>query len=329
MDSKLVDSFGREIDYIRLSVTDRCDFRCRYCMAEDMVFLSRTEVLRLEEYERLVRVFAKLGVRKVRITGGEPLVRKGIVSLLARIGLIEGIQEVTLTTNGSQLARMAQDVYQAGVRRINVSLDSLSPEHFRQITRVGKLETVLDGIQVAQQVGLHVRINSVLMRGINDHEALDLLEFALHKGLDIAFIEEMPLGDVGYARHSSMVSNAQILEILSQRYTLLPIEVSSGGPARYWQILGTHSKIGFISPHSHNFCGNCNRVRVSCQGELFLCLGQEHKIELKPWLRNYPNDDEPLIRAIRNSMLIKPESHTFDLHKTTPAVVRFMSHTGG
>lgn len=327
---KLTDQFGRQVDYIRLSITDRCDFRCQYCMAEDMTFLSRDEVLSLEECARLVKVFVKLGVTKVRITGGEPLVRKNAQWLFEEIGQLKGLKELVLTTNGSQLSKQAKSLYQAGVKRINISVDSLIPERFKAITRTGDLSKVLTGIDSAIETGFQgIKLNTVLMRGTNDDEAHDLVQFAIDKKIDISFIEEMPLGEVNHERENTFVSNADTLKQLQSKYALLPSTETTGGPAKYWQVANSNTKIGFISPHSHNFCESCNRVRITCQGELYLCLGQEDKIELMPLLRNHPENDMPLIEAILNSMSIKPKGHDFDLQRAAPAVVRFMSHTGG
>jgi len=327
---ELIDQFGRKVDYIRLSITDRCDFRCVYCMAEDMTFLPRDEVLSLEECARLVKIFVGLGVTKVRITGGEPLVRKNALWLFNEIGQLENLHELVLTTNGSQLEKQAQDLKNAGVKRINISVDSLDSQRFKSITRTGDLDKVLKGIQAAKQAGFEsIKLNSVLMRGVNDDEALPLVEFAIQQAIDISFIEEMPLGEVNHTRESTFVSNADTLKLLQSKYTLTPSTHNSGGPARYWQVADTQTKIGFISPHSHNFCESCNRVRITCKGELFLCLGQEDKIDLMPLLRQYPDDDMPAIQAILNSMSIKPKGHDFDLRRAEPAVIRFMSHTGG
>ena len=327
---ELIDQFGRRVDYIRLSITDRCDFRCVYCMAEDMTFLPRDEVLSLEECARLVRIFVGLGVTKVRITGGEPLVRKNALWLFNEIGTLDGLKELVLTTNGSQLEKQAEALKLAGVKRINISVDSLDPQRFKSITRTGDLGKVLNGIQAAKQAGFEkIKLNCVLMRGTNDDEALPLTEFAIQQGIDIAFIEEMPLGEVNHARESTYVSNADTLKLLQSKYTLTPSTHSSGGPARYWQVANANTRIGFISPHSHNFCESCNRVRITCKGELYLCLGQEDKIELMPLLREHPDDDSPIIEAILHSMQIKPKGHDFDLRRAQPAVIRFMSHTGG
>ena len=326
----LVDTFGRKIDYIRLSITDRCDFRCVYCMSENMKFLPRDEVLSLEECARLIKVFVSLGVSKVRITGGEPLVRKNAIQLFEEIGQLQGLRELVLTTNGSQLEHHAFALKQAGVRRINISLDSLDAARFRQITRVGDLDKVLRGIAAAKQTGFeNIKLNALLMRGINDDEALHLAAFAIENGFDISFIEEMPLGAVSHSRQSSYVSNEETLKLLRARYDLVSSNETTGGPARYWRIPNSKTKIGFISPNSHNFCEACNRVRISCKGELFLCLGQENKVDLRPILRAYPHDDKPLKQAIIRGLQTKPKGHDFDLKRAAPAVIRFMSHTGG
>ena len=331
----LVDQFGRRVNYIRLSITDRCDFRCIYCMSEDMTFLPREEVLSLEECARLVKIFVGLGVSKVRITGGEPLVRKNALWLFEEIGQLSGLKELVLTTNGSQLEKQVYGLRKAGVKRINISLDSLDSARFKKITRTGELDKVMSGIQASKKAGFdNIKLNTVLMRGFNDDEASNLVDYAIAQEIDISFIEEMPLGEVDHTRNSTFVSNDETLKQLQSKHLLIASSYSTGGPARYWQVLksdGTNSKtkIGFISPHSHNFCENCNRVRITCKGELYLCLGQEDKIELMPLLRNYPNSDEPLIDAILGSMQIKPKGHDFDLRRAAPAVVRFMSHTGG
>jgi cyclic pyranopterin phosphate synthase len=329
-EARLIDQFGRQVDYIRLSITDRCDFRCVYCMSEDMTFLPREEVLSLEECARLVRIFVELGVSKVRITGGEPLVRKNALWLFEEIGRLPGLRELVTTTNGSQLAHQAQTLRAAGVKRVNISLDSLDAERFRKITRVGELDKVLRGIEAAKQAGFdNIKLNTVLMRSVNDDEALPLLEFAIVQGIDISYIEEMPLGEVDHTRESTYVSNEATLRLLQTRYQLIGSTETTGGPARYWRIPGTQTRVGFISPHSHNFCESCNRVRITCKGELYLCLGQEDKVDLMPLLRTFPHDDEPVIEAILGAMRIKPKGHDFDLRRAAPAVVRFMSVTGG
>ena len=327
---QLIDQFGRTVDYIRLSITDRCDFRCIYCMAEEMSFLPRHEVLSLEECARLVKIFVSLGVSKVRITGGEPLVRKNALWLFEEIGKLENLNELVLTTNGSQLEQQAINLKNAGVKRINISVDSLDAKRFKKITRTGNLDKVLRGIHAAKNVGFeNIKLNTVLMRGVNDDEALTLVKFAIDQSIDISFIEEMPLGDISHDRESTFFSNQETLKLLQNEYPLIASAETTGGPARYWRVANTSTKIGFISPHSHNFCEHCNRVRITCKGELFLCLGQEDKIDLMPLLRDNPYHDQPVIEAILASMAIKPKGHDFDLHRAKPAVIRFMSHTGG
>ena len=325
---KLIDQFGRTVDYIRLSITDRCDFRCVYCMSEDMTFLRRDEVLSLEEC--LVKIFVTLGVGKVRITGGEPLVRKNALWLFEEVGKLDGLNELVLTTNGSQLEKQAQDLKNAGVKRINISVDSLNAERFKKITRTGELDKVLRGIQAAKRANFDsIKLNTVLMRGVNDDEALSLVKFAIDEAIDISFIAEMPLGEVDHTRNSTFCSNENTLKILQNEYPLIASTETTGGPARYWRVADTNTKIGFISPHSHNFCESCNRVRITCKGELYLCLGQEDKVDLMPLLREHPTDNQPIIDAIVASMAIKPKGHDFDLRRAEPAVIRFMSHTGG
>ena len=326
----LIDQFQRKINYLRLSITDRCDFRCVYCMNEDMTFLPRDEVLSLEESLRLVKIFTSLGVTKLRVTGGEPLVRKNIGWLFKELGQIKALKEVVLTTNGSQLEQHASMLKNARVNRINISLDSLDPIIFKKITRTGDLKKVLLGIDEAIQQGFsNLKLNTVLMKGINDHEAMNLVHFAINKKIDISFIEEMPLGAIDHTRKDTYISNDEVLKNLQSHFNLIPTTFTSGGPAKYWQLANQSTKVGFISPHSHNFCDTCNRIRVSSKGELFLCLGQEEKIELMPLLRQYPNEDWPIQKAIIESMMIKPEAHDFNLEINKPAVVRFMSHTGG
>ena len=327
---QLTDQFNRKINYIRISVTDRCDFRCIYCMSEQMKFLPKKELLTLEEINRIASIFISMGVEKIRITGGEPLVRKNIDTLFNNLSKNKDLKELTLTTNASQLIKKAEMLKASGIERINISLDSLNPLNFKKMTRTGDLSNVLDGIEHAINIGLkQIKLNTVIMRGINDHEIFDLIEFAIKKNIDISFIEEMPLGDTAFSRKSTFTSNDEVLKKIKTNYLIDKIDYRTGGPAEYWQILGTKSRIGLISPHSHNFCEECNRVRISCKGELFLCLGQDDKIELMPLLREYPNNDQPIKDAILNSMKIKPKSHEFNLEQNKPAVVRFMSHTGG
>ncbi len=329
-DGTLVDKYGRHVTYLRLSITDRCDFRCTYCMAEEMTFLPRAQVLTLEECLRIVQTFTALGVTKVRITGGEPLVRHNVLWLLDRIARLQGLRELVLTTNGSQLERHAGALREAGVRRLNISLDTLRPERFREITRIGDLAKVLRGIDAARAVGFgRLKLNTVMMRGRNDDEFIDLVQFAVDKGIDIAFIEEMPLGDIGHGRQDSYFSTEEAIARLQTRFTLLPSTESTGGPARYWRIPGTETRVGFISPHSHNFCDTCNRVRVTAQGELYPCLGNNDAIRLLPLLRAHPSDDAPLRAAIMHTMGIKAKGHDFTEQMNAPQVVRFMSMTGG
>ena len=330
MTSQLIDQFNRTINYIRISVTDRCDFRCIYCMAEKMEFLPKTQLLSLEEIDRIASIFISLGVEKIRITGGEPLVRKNIDSLFSSLSKNKGLKELTLTTNASQLKKKALMLKSSGVKRINISLDSLNPLTFKKMTRTGVLEDVLKGIEHAVEVGFEkIKLNTVLMKGINDHELFELIDYAIKHGLDISFIEEMPLGSTDFERKVTAVSNNDVLEKIKDKYSVKSISLSTGGPAKYWQVEGSNTRVGLISPHSHNFCEDCNRVRISCKGELFLCLGQEEKIELMPLLRNHLHDDRPIKDAIINSMKIKPLSHEFNLNQSKPAIVRFMSHTGG
>ncbi|WP_413925570.1 GTP 3',8-cyclase MoaA [Candidatus Accumulibacter phosphatis] len=326
----LVDKFGRHVTYIRLSITDRCDFRCSYCMAEEMTFLPRAQVLTLEECLRIAGTFVDLGVTKVRVTGGEPLVRHNAIWLLERIAGLSGLKELVITTNGSQLDRFAAALRAAGVRRINVSLDTLRAQRFREITRVGDLAKVLRGLDAAQAAGFErLKLNTVMMRGVNDDELIDLVQFAVDRAIDIAFIEEMPLGDIGHARQSTYFSSEEALALLQTRFVLLPSTETTGGPARYWRIPGTSTRVGFIAPHSHNFCDTCNRVRITARGELYPCLGNNDAGQLLPLLRAYPSDDGPLRAAIVRTLGIKAKGHDFGNQMSTPQVVRFMSVTGG
>jgi cyclic pyranopterin phosphate synthase len=299
-------------------------------MSENMKFLPRDQVLTLEESARIVKIFTSLGTKKVRITGGEPLVRKNIDWLFHKISTIPNLDEIVITTNGSQLSKHAEMLKKFRVQRINISLDTLDHNLFKKITRVGDLSKVLKGIDKAIEIGFsNIKLNTVLMRNTNDHEVINLVNFAIEKKIDIAFIEEMPLGIINHLRKDTFISNDEVLKNLQNHFNLISTTFSSGGPAKYWQIANQSTKIGFISPHSHNFCSTCNRVRVSSKGELFLCLGQEEKIELMPLLRQYPNEDWPIQKAIIDSMMIKPKAHDFNLEINKPAVVRFMSHTGG
>lgn len=324
----LQDRFGRRITYLRVSVTDRCDLRCLYCMAEQMEFLPRAQVLTLEEIEFIVAIFVELGIERVRITGGEPLVRRGILQLIERLGKLP-LRELTLTTNATRLAPVAKALRQAGIKRINISLDTLKPERFRKITRVGDLKVVLGGIEAAQEAGFdRIKINSVILKGYNHDEVVDLTRFAVERGFDIAFIEEMPLGIVPRERAASYYSSDQILADLRAHFELIPTAEKTGGPARYFRIVGSDTKVGFISPHSHNFCNDCNRVRLTAEGRLLLCLGQEHAVDLKQLVRRYPGEVAPLKEAIQKAMWIKPRGHEFKLHEQ-PIILRHMNHTGG
>lgn len=326
----LVDRFGRRVDYVRLSVTDRCDFRCVYCMAEDMEFLPRNEILSLEEILAAAEAFVSLGVRKIRLTGGEPLVRQNILWLVERIARLPGLQELALTTNGSQLSRMAVPLREAGVNRINVSLDSLRPQRFRELTRTGKLDDVLAGIAAVREAGFtRTKLNAVILRGRNDDEVPDLVEYARRNALDISFIEEMPLGNIDeHDRAGTFLSSEELRAIITTRHALTPTEESTGGPSRYWRMAGSDTRVGFISPHSHNFCHLCNRVRLTVEGRLLLCLGNEHSADLRAVMREYPGDTARLREAIRAAMDLKPERHWFDL-ANEPQIVRFMNMTGG
>lgn len=318
------------MSYVRISVTDRCDFRCVYCMSEDMVFLPRSEVLSLEELYLVGRAFTELGVTKIRITGGEPLVRKNVIWLMRQLGALLKLRELVLTTNGSQLERMAAPLRDAGVRRINVSLDSLDSERFRRITRVGDLNKVIRGISAALRSGFErIKINAVILKNRNHDEVVDLVQFAIDREIDISFIEEMPLGVIGdHDRAEAYYSSDQIRHDLERSFTLVPTTETTGGPSRYYRVARTNSRVGFISPHSHNFCESCNRVRLTTEGRLLLCLGQEHSVDLRQVLRDRPNDAESLKRAIIDSMNIKPKGHDFDLSRK-PVILRHMSVTGG
>lgn len=326
----LIDRFGRQVTYVRLSVTDRCDFRCVYCMAETMTFVPRSDVLTLEELDLVASAFVELGVSKIRLTGGEPLVRHGVMQLIHSIGKLEGLNDFTLTTNGSQLDKYASELREAGIDRINISLDSLRTRRFREITRTGELQQVLAGIDAAIAAGFSgIKLNSVILKGRNDDEVIDLVEFARAKGVDIAFIEEMPLGLIDeHNRALSYCSSDELKQQIEDCYPLLASEETTGGPSRYFRMADSTSRIGFISPHSHNFCHLCNRVRVTVEGRLLLCLGNEHSVDLRAVLREYPGEIEPVKQAIVAAMSIKPERHEFQLDDA-PQIVRFMNMTGG
>jgi cyclic pyranopterin phosphate synthase len=332
----MIDPFGREISYLRVSVTDRCDFRCVYCMAEEMEFLPKGELLSLEELDRLCGAFIRLGVKKLRLTGGEPLVRREIMTLVRSLGrhLESGaLSELTLTTNGSQLARYAGELFQAGVRRINVSVDSLDPAKFKAITRRGDLAQVLDGLKAAQKAGLKVKINTVALKGDgptgNEGEVIKLAGFCADNGFDLTFIETMPMGDIGGDRTDQYLPLTVVRDRLEERLTLLDSDYRTGGPARYVTVAQTGQRIGFITPLSHNFCESCNRVRVTCTGMLYMCLGQMDKADLRAPLR-LSEGDELIEFAIREAIDRKPKGHDFVIDRGRgPAVSRHMSVTGG
>ena len=329
----LIDPFGRAITYIRVSVTDRCDFRCVYCMSEDMNFLPKRDLLTLEELDRLCSAFVERGTRKIRITGGEPLVRREIMTLFRSLSrhLHSGaLEELNVTTNGSQLARYASELADCGVKRINVSLDTLDEAKFKAITRWGDLGKVLAGIDAAQKAGLQIKINAVALKGVNDEEAPRLIEWAHGLGMDITFIEVMPLGDVEAARVDQYLPLNVLRASLLDRYTLTDIDYQTGGPARYVRVKETGGRLGFITPLTHNFCEGCNRVRVTCTGTLYMCLGQEDAADLRTPLRA-SESNAPLMAAMEAAILRKPKGHDFVIDRATknPAVGRHMSVTGG
>lgn len=326
----LVDRFGRTVDYVRISVTDRCDFRCVYCMEPDTRFVPHAEVLTLEELALVARAFAELGVKKIRITGGEPLVRRNVVKLMHDISTLPGLRELVLTTNGSQLERLAPELRAAGVKRINISLDSLDEARFARITRTGKLAPVLAGIEAARQAGFEkLKLNAVILRHRNEDEVVGLTRYAAERGMDISFIEEMPLGVIGdHDRAEAYYSSDQIRADLETAFTLVASTESTGGPSRYFRLVETGTRVGFISPHSHNFCDTCNRVRLTAEGRLLLCLGQEHSVDLRAVLRAAPGDLPLLKQAIRDAMAIKPLGHEFNL-AAKPLIFRHMNATGG
>ncbi len=330
----LIDPFARAISYLRVSVTDRCDFRCVYCMAENMTFLPKKELLTLEELDRMCSTFIRMGVKKLRITGGEPLVRKGIMTFFEGMTrhLDSGaLDELTLTTNGSQLGRFAKDLYAAGVRRVNVSLDTLDDKKFADITRWGRLPQVLQGIEAAQEAGLRVKINAVALKGFNEDELFTLQNWCAERDMDLTFIEVMPMGDLGNEDRLDQYWDLKDLRArLGERFTLTDLDERTGGPARYVKLEETGQKIGFITPLTHNFCESCNRVRLTCTGQLFMCLGQEDMADLRGALRASPNDDR-LEDAIRAAIALKPKGHDFDYSRQGVAgqMSRHMSHTGG
>lgn len=335
MTAPLIDPFQRAVNYLRISVTDRCDFRCVYCMSENMTFLPKRDLLTLEELDRMCSAFVGLGVRKLRITGGEPLVRRGIIELFQKLSrhLDSGaLDELTLTTNGSQLDRFADDLAAAGVKRINVSLDTLDAEKFARVTRWGRLHQVINGIKAAQAAGMRVKINAVALKGFNEDELFTLAKWCAEQDMDMTWIEVMPMGDMGeLERIGQYWALSDVRARLAQEYTVTDLPENTGGPARYVRLEETGQKIGFITPLTHNFCESCNRVRLTCTGELFMCLGQEDRADLRDALRQYPDDDAPLVAAIRKAISLKPKGHDFDYSRGEDGgkMSRHMSHTGG
>jgi cyclic pyranopterin phosphate synthase len=327
----LVDRFGRRVSYVRISVTDRCDLRCVYCMSNNMQFLPRADLLTLEEIIRLGRNFVQLGVEKIRITGGEPLVRRDVIRVFDQLGALQehGLRELTLTTNATQLPRFARRLVEAGVKRINISLDSLRPERFHRITRNGELDKVMRGIDSALEAGFkRVKLNSVILKHRNHDEVRDLVRFAFARGMDISFIEEMPLGAIDdHDRAEAYYSSDQVRRDLAEEFELVECEARTGGPSRYFEVVGYSNRVGFISPHSHNFCESCNRVRLTATGRLLLCLGQEHSMDLREVLRSNASDPE-VRQAIIRAMDIKPRGHDFELGGI-PVIKRHMNATGG
>lgn len=330
----LSDPFGRAVTYLRVSVTDRCDLRCVYCMAEDMTFLPKKDILTLEELDRLCGAFIALGTDKIRLTGGEPLVRKGVMALVRSLGArlgAGGLRELTLTTNGTQLPKMAEDLVAAGIRRINVSLDTLDPATFAAVTRWGKIEQTLDGIFAAKAAGLAIKINAVALKGVNEGEFDRMVAWCGEHGFDLCLIETMPMGEIGEDRTDQYLPLSLVRSRLRQSWTLEDTDYRTGGPARYVTVKQTGRRIGFITPMTHNFCESCNRVRLTCTGTLYMCLGQDDAAEFRSLLRDPSVDDEGLARAIRDAIARKPKGHDFviDRRRNRPAVARHMSLTGG
>lgn len=335
MSTPLIDPFQRAITYLRVSVTDRCDFRCVYCMSENMTFLPKKELLTLEELDRMCSTFIGMGVEKLRITGGEPLVRRGIMTFfqgMSRHLETGALKELTLTTNGSQLEKYAQALFDTGVRRVNVSLDTLDEQKFADITRWGRLPQVLRGIDAAQKAGLRIKINAVALKGFNEDELFSLTEWCADRDIDLTWIEVMPMGDLGNEdRIDQYWPLSDVRAKLAENYTLTELDERTGGPARYVRLEETGQKIGFITPLSHNFCESCNRVRMTCTGEMFMCLGQEDMADLRAPLRDHPDTQVPLEDAIRKAIGLKPKGHDFDYsrQKVDGQMSRHMSHTGG
>ena len=332
---KLVDPFDRSINYLRVSVTDRCDFRCVYCMSENMTFLPKKQLLTLEELDRICSIFIRQGITKLRITGGEPLVRKGIIDFFKSISrhLSSGaLKELTLTTNASQLEKFAPELSDLGIKRINVSLDTLDAAKFSQITRWGRLSQVLKGIEAAQKAGIRIKINTVALKNTNEDELFSLTNWCASNDMDLTFIEVMPMGDIGNEKRLDQYwSLEELQKRLEEKYTIVSLAEKTGGPARYIKLLDLNLKVGLITPLSHNFCESCNRVRLTCTGQLHQCLGQEDEADLRDILRQNPNNDEPVINAIKNAIALKPKGHNFDYSRKNISgrISRHMSHTGG
>ena len=332
--SPMIDPFGRTVDYLRVSVTDRCDFRCVYCMAENMTFLPKKDLLTLEELDRLCSGFIEKGVRKLRLTGGEPLVRKNIMELIRSLSrhLDSGaLDELTLTTNGSQLSRFSQELVDCGVRRINVSIDTLDHDKFAKITRWGNLGKVMEGLEAARSAGLAIKINAVALKEVNEFEIEQMMRWAHGEGFDLTLIETMPLGEIDEDRTDQYLPLSKVRSRLEEKFTLSDIAYKTGGPARYVEVAETGGRLGFITPLTHNFCESCNRVRLTCTGELYMCLGQEDMADLRAPMRDNPGDDAALETAIRQAITLKPKGHDFDYSRqeTRGQMSRHMSHTGG
>ena len=328
----MLDPYGRKVTYLRVSVTDRCDLRCVYCMSENMRFLPRDDLLTLEEMERLCRVFVSKGVRKIRLTGGEPLVRHNVMSLVSGLGRLigpDGLEELTLTTNGTQLTKHAEGLAKAGVRRLNVSLDTLDGDRFAAITRGGRMGQVLEGIMAAKAAGLAIKINTVALKGVNDGEYDRLVEWCGSHGFDLCLIETMPMGEIHADRTEQFIPLSEVHDRLRSAWTLNETDYATGGPARYWTVAETGRRVGFITPMSHNFCESCNRVRVTCTGTLYMCLGQDDAHDLRAPLRADPGDGA-VCAAIDNAIARKPKGHDFVIERAAkPGVARHMSVTGG
>lgn len=328
---QLIDPFGRQITYLRMSVTDRCNFRCVYCMAEDMTFLPKQKLLCYEELLQIAQVFTELGVNKIRLTGGEPLVRHDILKLTKGLGDLERLDNLAITTNGSLLTKLAKPLKESGVKNLNISLDTMDSEQFHSVTRTGRLSKVLQGIHAAKDAGFeNIKLNAVILKDQNDHQIPGLMDFALENQLDISFIEEMPLGNISsHDRSKTFFSSDEVKQVIEQKFNLLPSTINTGGPSKYFTIAGQDAtKIGFISPHSNNFCGSCNRIRLTAEGKLLLCLGNEDALDLRAIIRRYPNQPEVLKESILNAIKRKPKEHHFD-NNGDVYVLRFMNMTGG